>query len=165
MYGYKEASLLQRIVRRTAGTRPMRWLYIRIQQPLDRYVYALTGGRTTASSWLSGLPVVMLTTVGARTGQQRTVPVLGLFDGGGLVVIASNYGQLNHPAWYYNLLAHPRASITVDGVTHGVQAHELTEEESERYFQQAVEMYPPFVNYRQWAANRRIPVIKLEQAS
>jgi deazaflavin-dependent oxidoreductase (nitroreductase family) len=162
MYGYNEASLLQRIVRRTAGTRPMRWLYIQIQQHIDRYIYGLTGGRTTASSWLSGLPVIMLTTVGARTGQQRTVPVLGIPEGERIVVIASNFGQLHHPAWYHNLLAHPRASVTVDGVTHEAQAQELTGEERERYFQQAVEMYPPFVNYREWAANRRIPVIKFE---
>ncbi len=165
MYGYKEASPLQQIVRRTAGTRPMRWLYIRIQQQLDRYVYALTRGRTTASSWLSGLPVIMLTTVGSRTGQRRTVPVLGLLDGERLVVIASNYGQRHHPAWYHNLRAHPRASVTVDGVTYEVEAHELTGVEGERYFKQAVEMYPPFVNYRRWAADRRIPVLKLDPAS
>jgi deazaflavin-dependent oxidoreductase (nitroreductase family) len=162
MYAYKEATQFQRIVRRTAGTRPLRWLYIRIQQRLDRYLYWLTGGRTTVSSWLSGLPVIMLTTVGSRTGQQRTIPVLALIDGERIVVIASNYGQRNHPAWYYNLLAHPRASVTVDGVTYEVEAHELTGEESERYFQQAIEWYPPFINYRQWAVDRRIPVIKFD---
>lgn len=164
MYGYKEAGPLQKIVRWTAGTRPMRWLYIRIQQSLDRYVYGLTEGRTTASSWLSGLPVIMLTTVGVRTGHQRTVPVLGIPDGEQFVVIASNYGQSHHPAWYYNLRAHPRASVTVDGVTYEVEARELTGEESERYFHQAVEMYPPFVSYRRLAADRRIPVIKLDPA-
>jgi deazaflavin-dependent oxidoreductase (nitroreductase family) len=165
MYGYKEASPLQRIVRRTAGTRPMAWLYIRIQQRIDRYVYGFTGGRTTASSWLSGLPVIMLTTIGAKTGQRRTVPLLGLLDGEQLVVIASNFGQRHHPSWYYNLQAHPRASVTIEGVTHEVEAHELTGEEREQYFQRAIEMYPPFVHYRQWADDRGIPVIKLDPAS
>jgi deazaflavin-dependent oxidoreductase (nitroreductase family) len=165
MYGYREASLLQRIVRRTAGTRPLAWLYIRIQQRIDRYVYELTGGRTTASSWLSGLPVIMVTTIGARTGQPRTVPLLGLLDGERIVVIASNFGQRHHPAWYRNLRAQPRASVTIDGVTHEVVAHELTGEERERYFQRAIEMYPPFVHYLQWADDRRIPVIELDQAS
>jgi deazaflavin-dependent oxidoreductase (nitroreductase family) len=143
----------------------LRWLYIRIQQQLDRYVYALTKGRTTASSWLSGLPVIMLTTIGARTGQKRTVPVLALHDGERLIVIASNFGQMHHPAWYHNLRVHPRASVTIDGVIHEVVAYELTEEEGERYFRQAVEMYPPFVNYRRWAAGRKIPVLKLDPAS
>jgi deazaflavin-dependent oxidoreductase (nitroreductase family) len=165
MYGYKEASLLQRMVRRTAGTRPLAWLYIRIQQRIDQYVYRFTGGRTTASSWLSGLPVIMLTTIGAKTGQRRTVPLLGLLDGERVVVIASNFGQRHHPAWYQNLRAYPRASVTIDGVTHEVEAQEITGEERERYFRRAIEMYPPFVHYRQWADDRRIPVIKLDPAS
>ncbi len=165
MYNYREASLLQRIVRRTAGTRPLAWLYIRIQQRIDQYVYGLTGGRTTASSWLSGLPVIMLTTIGAKSGQRRTIPLLGLLDGTQLVVIASNFGQRHHPAWYRNLQAHPRASVTIDGVTHEVEAHELTGEERERYFQRAVDMYPPFVHYLQWSGGRRIPVIELEPTS
>jgi deazaflavin-dependent oxidoreductase (nitroreductase family) len=162
MYDYTEASLLQRMVRRTAGTRPLAWLYIRIQQRIDQYVYKITEGRTTASSWLSGLPVIMLTTTGAKTGQRHTVPLLGLLDGERLVVIASNFGQRHHPSWYYNLLAHPRASVTIEGVTHEVEAHELTEEAREHYFRRAIEMYPPFVHYRHWADERRIPVIKLD---
>ncbi len=162
MYGYKEASALRRLVRRTAATRPMTWLYVRIQQRADRFVYRLTRGRTTLSSWLSGLPVVMLTTTGAKTGQRRTVPLLGLLDGAQFVLIASNYGRRRNPAWYHNLRAHPRASVTVEGVTYEVEARDLTGEERERYFQRGVEMYPGFAQYRRWAADRRIPVIKLD---
>jgi deazaflavin-dependent oxidoreductase (nitroreductase family) len=161
MYGYKEASVLQRLVRWTAATRPMTWLYVRIQQPVDRYVYRKTEGKATLSSWLAGLPVIMLTTTGAKTDQRRTVPVLGLLDGEEVVVIASNYGRRRNPAWYHNLCRHPRASVTIEGMTYEVEAHELAEEERERYFQRGAEMYPGFVHYQRWAAGRRIPVIKL----
>jgi deazaflavin-dependent oxidoreductase (nitroreductase family) len=165
MYGYNEAGILRRLIRRTAATRPMTWLYLRILQRADQFVYGLTRGRTTLSSWLAGLPIVMLTTIGAKTGQRRTLPVLGLLDGERIVLIASNYGRRRNPSWYHNLRKNPRASVSVGGVTYEVEAHELTGEERERYFQQGVEMYPGFAIYRRWADGRRIPVIKLDPAS
>jgi deazaflavin-dependent oxidoreductase (nitroreductase family) len=142
----------------------MTWLYLRILQQADQYVYVLTRGRTTLSSWLSGLPVVMLTTIGARTGQRRTLPVLGLPDGERIVLIASNYGRRRNPSWYHNLRKNPRATVSVEGVIYEVEAHELTGEERERCFQRGVEMYPGFAVYRRWAAGRQIPVIKLDPA-
>src|SRR5262245_2736261 len=88
-FRYRDAGLFRRLARRTAATRPMAWLYGRIQQRLDGFVYGVTGGRTTFSSWAADLPLVMLTTTGARTGQRRTLPVLGIVDGERVVVIAS----------------------------------------------------------------------------
>ena len=57
----------------------------------------------------------MLTTTGARSGRQITSPILGFPDDDDMVVIASNYGQARHPAWYHNLRADPRARLAVDG--------------------------------------------------
>ena len=165
MYEYKDAGLFKRIVRRTAGTRPMAWLYERIQTPIDRFVYRVTRGKTTLSEWLSGLPVVMLTTRGAKTGQQRTQPVLALPDGDGFVLIASNFGRAHNPAWYHNLRAHPRAATEIDGVTRVVEAHELHGTERDQLFQWCAEKYPPFLRYRAWAGARRIPVFRLDPAS
>jgi deazaflavin-dependent oxidoreductase (nitroreductase family) len=159
---YEQAGGLRRLVRRASATAPASWLLARTLHHVDRLVYRVTGGSSTFSSWVSGLPVVMLTTTGARSGRRRTIPVLGLPDGDGLVVIASNFGQRHHPAWYHNLRAHPRASVTVRGVTREVEAHELTGEEWERCFQRGVEIHPGWVRYRRRAANRRIPVIMLD---
>lgn len=64
-----------------------------------RPVYRRTNGRRTAANLLSGLPVIILTTTGARTGRPRTVPVLGFPTTDGLAVIASNFGQEHHPGW------------------------------------------------------------------
>jgi deazaflavin-dependent oxidoreductase (nitroreductase family) len=157
---YERAGVFQRVVRRTASTRLMAKIYGRIQQPLDRLVFRLTRGRTTLSAWLSGITVVMLTTTGARSGQPRTLPVVGLVEAERVIVIASNFGRARNPGWYHNLRAHPRASVRVDGATRGVEAHELPEAEAERYLEYAARYYPGFARYREWSG-RRIPVLSL----
>jgi deazaflavin-dependent oxidoreductase (nitroreductase family) len=107
----------------------------------------------------------MLTTTGAKTGQQSTLPVLGVPDGDNLVVIASNWGQRHHPAWYHNLCAHPTATITVGGVSRRVRAREVVGEERERLWQRDLEVYPGRAIYERRAANRRIPVVVLAPVS
>ena len=160
---HRQARLAQRIVRRQAATRPMAKLYGAIQQPLDELVYRLSRGRTTASGWLSGLDIAMLTTTGARTGVSRTVPVLPLPDCDRTILIASNFGRPHHPSWYHNLRAHPDATIVVGGVTRKVVARELHGAERERCYQRGEEVFPAFSSYRRWA-QRRIPVLALEPA-
>jgi deazaflavin-dependent oxidoreductase (nitroreductase family) len=158
---YREANPIQRVTRWSAATAPISWFSARVLHHLDRLVYRLTRGRHTLSSRVSGLPVVMLTTTGAKTGQQRTSPVVGVPDGKNLVVIASNWGQRRHPAWYYNLRAHPEATVTVGGVDRRVQAHEALGEERERLWQQDLEIYPGRAAYERRAMQRRIPVVVL----
>ena len=90
----------------------MSLFYARTLHVIDKGVFKLTRGRTTFSAWLAGLPVAWLTTTGAKSGVERTSPVLAIPCGDGrLVVIASNYGQRHNPSWYYNLRAHPYATI------------------------------------------------------
>jgi deazaflavin-dependent oxidoreductase (nitroreductase family) len=158
---YADAGALRRAVRRTAATAPMIWIYTRIQQPLDQAVHRLTRGRTTLSALLSGLPVVLLTTTGAQSGQQHTVPVLGIPDRAGVVVIASNYGRARHPAWYRNLRVDPLAVIVVAGVPRRVRARELSGADRDTRFDQATSLYPGFAAYEKRAAPRRIPVLLL----
>jgi deazaflavin-dependent oxidoreductase (nitroreductase family) len=137
-------------------------IYGIFQEPVDRLVYRLTGGTTTASAWLSGLKITMLTTTGAKTGKRRTALVLGLPDGANLVVIASNFGRLHNPAWYYNLRANPNATIFFDGARREVVARELSGADRERGYRHGEEMFPAFTHYRRWAKNRQIPVLRLE---
>ncbi len=139
----------------------MAWLYGHIQEPLDRFVYRCTSGRATLTTWLGGVDMAMLTTTGARSGETRTHVVLAIPDGERLVVIASNYGRHQHPAWYYNLRADPRASIEIGGVARDVVAHELHGAERERYYQRGVEVYPGFTLYRR-RARREIPVLAFD---
>jgi deazaflavin-dependent oxidoreductase (nitroreductase family) len=139
----------------------MAWLYGHIQEPLDRFVYRCTSGRATLTTWLGDVEMAMLTTTGARSHQTRTHVVLAIPDGERLVVIASNYGRHQHPAWYYNLKADPRASIEIGGVARDVVAHELNGTERERYYQHGVDVYPGFTLYRR-RARREIPVLAFD---
>jgi deazaflavin-dependent oxidoreductase (nitroreductase family) len=161
MESYSRARLFHRLMRRTVGIRPIAWLYIRIQAPLDRYVYRLTRGRTTVSSLSGAVEVAMLTTTGAKSGEPRTQPVLAVLDGNDLIVIASNYGRPRHPAWYHNLRALPSASVELDGRKWEVEAEELEGEERERCWERGIEFSPAFDQYRRWAGSRQIPVIRL----
>jgi deazaflavin-dependent oxidoreductase (nitroreductase family) len=162
---YREANPIQRFMRWSAATAPMSWLDARVLHHMDRLVYRLTRGRHTLGGWVSGLPVVMLTTTGAKTGQQRTSPVLAVPDGDNLVVVASNWGQRHHPAWYHNLCAHPTATVTVGGASRRVQAHEAIGEERERLWQLDLKVYPGRAAYERRAAHRRIPVMVLAPVS
>ena len=164
MESYRRSRTFHRLVRRTAATRLMAKVYGVIQQPLDRLVYRLSRERTTASSWLAGVKITMLTTTGARSGRPRTLPVLGLPDGEDLILIASNFGRPHNPAWYHNLRANPRATIVFDGVSREVVARELSGAEREQGYRRGEEIYPGFIHYRRWAANRQIPVLRLEPA-
>ena len=162
MHSYEDANLIRRIMRRTAATRPMAWFYAHTLDHIDRFVFRLTRGRATFVSWVAGLPIVMLTTSGAKTGVRRTLPLVAIPTEDCVVVIASNYGRRRNPAWSYNLKAHPRASITFGGVTRDVVARQLSGEEREHWFARGVDIYPGWIHYRRRAAHRQIPVFRLE---
>lgn len=161
---YAEADPVRRLVRRVAASRPGSWVLAPLLDRADRVVYRLTRGRTTLAAVLSGLPVVMLTTTGAKSGRETTVPLLGFEEGDAVVVVASNYGRAHHPAWFHNLRAHPRARIAVHGGWRDVVAEEVESPERERYLAIATEVYPGYPRYEQRAAPRRISVFRLNPA-
>jgi deazaflavin-dependent oxidoreductase (nitroreductase family) len=152
-------------MRRFAASGPGSWLFARVLHRIDRPVYRLSGGRYTLASLVSGLPVVMLTTTGARSGQLRTLPVLGLPTADGLAVIASNFGQERHPAWYHNLRANPQGYVTVDGRRSAFRASEARGDVRDRIWREGLEVYPGWSQYERRAAHREIAVFVLETAS
>ena len=160
---YARANAAQRALRRLGASRPGSWLFVRILHHIDRPVHRVTRGRHTFASLVSGLPVVMLTTTGARSGRPRSVPVLGLPAADGLAVIASNYGQDHHPAWCHNLRANPRGHVRVDGVTRPFHAREAKGDERARIWRAALEVYPGFTRYQVRAGDRRIAVFVLDR--
>ena len=129
---------------------------------LDRGVYRATGGRTSLSGLLSGLPVVLLTTTGARTGRPRSVLLLALYDADRIVVTAANWGGRHNPGWYYNLLATPEAVTTSRRRTRPVVAYEAEGAERERLWAKGLSRVPVRLG-RGWTDNphRRIPVMVL----
>ena len=158
---YSDANAFQKSVRRFAASGLGSWLFARVLHHIDRPVYRLSGGRSTLASLVSGLPVVMLTTTGARSGTSRSVPVLGFPTDDGLVVIASNYGQNRHPSWYYNLRANPEGEVEVAGVKRPFRAVETEGEQRERIWQEGLKVYPGWSTYERRASHRRIAVFIL----
>ena len=164
MYRHDEANVLKRAIRRSAGWKPLSLFYARTLHAIDRATFRLSRGRTTFTAWLAGLPVAWLTTTGAKSGAERTSPVLAIPAGDGkLVVIASNYGQRHNPSWSHNLRAHTRAQVLFDGRRLDVVARELDGEERERWYARGIEIYPGWVQYRK-RAQRKIPVIELSRS-
>lgn len=161
---YTQANSFQKLLRRFAGSGPGSWLFARVLHRIDRPVYRLTGGRHTFASLLPGLPVVMLTTTGARSGQARTVPVLGLPVDDTIAVIASNFGQHRHPGWYHNLRAHPEGSVVVDGHSRRFRAAEADGERRVRIWNEGLRVYPGWTQYERRAPHRRIAIFVLEPA-
>jgi deazaflavin-dependent oxidoreductase (nitroreductase family) len=162
---YAEANVFFRAMRRMAGWRPISWLYARILPPIDRFVSRITGRTKTFAGLLSGLQVLLLTTTGARTGAERTQPVLYLREGDGFVLIASNWGQAHNPSWYYNLQANPNAKVTLSGSTYDVIAREVTGPQRDLYWQQGCRMYPAWNVYKTRAPHREFPVMILSRAA
>jgi deazaflavin-dependent oxidoreductase (nitroreductase family) len=162
---YAQANALQRTTRRFASSGPGSWLFARVSHRIDRPFYRLTRGRHTFGSLVSGIPIVMLTTTGARSGRPRTVPVLGLPTDDGLVVVASNFGQRRHPAWYHNLRANPEGTVAVDGAEHRFRAVEAEGDRRARIWEKGLEVYPGWSQYAKRASHRRIAVFVLEPVS
>ena len=141
--------------------RPVSWLMARILHHADTFLLRLSRGRMTFAQ-LSGLPIIELTTTGAKTGKQRTLPLTGLPDGEKYILIASNFGQANHPGWYYNLKANPECIVKKNGEVEKYIAREADERENQHYFDMAVSYYIGYAAYKQWAGDRKIPVMVLE---
>jgi deazaflavin-dependent oxidoreductase (nitroreductase family) len=159
---YADANFFQRLMRRFASSGPGSWLFARIAHHIDRPVHKLTKGKHTFGSLLTGLPVVMLTTTGAKSGRQRTVPVLGLPMEDGMAVIASNFGQHNNPGWYYNLRANPEGEWAWRGTRQRFRAVEASGERRARIWETGLKVYPGWTQYEKRAAHRDIMVFLLE---
>lgn len=151
---------LKRQWERLARTPFGRWYGIYLASPVDAAVLRATGGRLRL---VGHLPTATLTTTGARSGQQREVPVLYFHDGDDVVVVASSFGRDRHPAWYHNLVAHPDCRLNDQRFT----AAEVTDvDDYERLFGLAESVYGGYADYRARtdAIGRRIPVLRLSPA-
>jgi F420H(2)-dependent quinone reductase len=151
----------ERLVVPLTGSRSGAWLYVHVLTHVDRLLLPLTGGRLS-TAWGSRYhrSIVLLTTTGARTGRPRTVPLLGLLIDDDVVLVASQGGAPRHPAWYWNLRAHPQASITLGGRVSPRLAREAEGPEREALWPRIVQFYPGYADY-QARTRRTIPVMIL----
>jgi deazaflavin-dependent oxidoreductase (nitroreductase family) len=107
-----------------------------------------------------GAPVLLLTSTGAKSGEQRTTPVVYQQDGDRMVIFASKAGAPNNPAWFHNLRANPTATVEVGSDTVEVDAVVTDGDERERLFSKQKQLMPTFADYEQ-KTERQIPVVAL----
>ncbi|MGN9784739.1 nitroreductase family deazaflavin-dependent oxidoreductase [Nonomuraea sp. ZG12] len=110
-----------------------------------------------------GATLVLLTTTGAKSGKRSTSPVMYMEDGDRYIVIASNAGADQHPAWYHNLRATPQATAEIGTETFEVKADFIEGEERDQLYARMVEIAPGFAEYEA-KTTRRIPVVALHRA-
>jgi deazaflavin-dependent oxidoreductase (nitroreductase family) len=130
--------------------------------PVDRWIQRVTRGRFTVIGQV-GLPSLLLTTTGRRTGEPRTQPLLYAPDGDGYVVVGSNWGQPNHPLWTVNLLANPEASVTVAGAVVPVRATLASGTERDRLWRLLLVQWPAYATYEHRAAGRHLRIFRLSR--
>ncbi|MFY7068249.1 nitroreductase family deazaflavin-dependent oxidoreductase [Nocardiopsis changdeensis] len=124
-------------------------------------LYESSGG--TEGTTMNGLPVVLLTSIGAKTGKLRKTPLMRVEHEGRYAVVASLGGAPEHPVWYFNLKADPRVELQDGPERNDMVARELTGAERELWWERAVEAFPPYADY-QTKTDRRIPVFLLDPA-
>lgn len=141
-----ENSFLRRPGVAFASTRAGSWT-IRRLAGVDRRLLERSRGRFTVLGPI-GAPTVLLNTIGRKSGQRRTSPLLYIRDGDRLVVVGSNFGQDHHPAWTSNLLAQPEASVTMAGRDIPVLATQVTGDEKDRLYRKFVELAGAYAVYQ-----------------
>jgi deazaflavin-dependent oxidoreductase (nitroreductase family) len=125
---------------------------------IHRWLYRVSGGKWGRTFF--GAPILLLTTTGRRTGRPRTWPLTYLPEGDHFIVIASNGGQPNHPAWYLNLRANPQVSVQLGDRTRVMTAQKAEGDERVRLWSRVVDEYPAYAEYQQ-KTDRQIPVVVL----
>ena len=129
--------------------------------PADRVLLRISGGRVGVGAAV-GLRTLLLTTIGRRSGEPRQVPLLYVARETGYVVIGSNWGGEAHPAWSANLLAHPAATVALNGRTIDVTGRLLTGDERQEMWDAVASYWPAYDRYAVRAAGREIRVFLLE---
>ncbi|HET6626321.1 MAG TPA: nitroreductase family deazaflavin-dependent oxidoreductase [Nocardioidaceae bacterium] len=121
--------------------------------------YESSGG--SRGTTMRGMPVIILTTLGARSGKIRKTPLMRVEHDGAYAVVASQGGAPTHPVWYHNIVAHPEVELQDGPVKQEYLAHEATGDEKGIWWQRAVDAYPDYADYQK-KTDREIPLFVLE---
>ncbi len=124
-------------------------------------LYESSGGTKGTTLTDTGLPVVIVASVGARSGKIRKNPVMRVEHEGRYAVVASKGGAPDHPTWYHNLVANPLVELQDGPVKQDMVAREVSGDERADWWKRAVAAYPPYAEYQQ-KTDRQIPVFVLE---
>jgi deazaflavin-dependent oxidoreductase (nitroreductase family) len=160
---FDDANAFQRMMRTVAATKVGVALLRPTASHLDQLVSKLTGGRRNFTGIVTGVPAVILTTTGAKSGEPRTVAVFGIPHPAGLALIASNFGGARHPGWYHNLKANPQSTVSIEGDTWHGTARLATSDERDEIWAKGLEIYPAWRKYESRAGDRKIEAFVLSR--
>ena len=153
----------ERALERFGRSSPGNWFLTRIAPRIDPTLLRISGGRFSSAY---PVPVMLLTTTGAKTGLPRQLPLLYTSDGDSLILVASNYGRSGHPAWYRNLTANPRVEVLAGRHRGSYTASEITDlAEREDAWAKALDLYAGYGDYEARAGGRKIPLIRLRRSA
>jgi deazaflavin-dependent oxidoreductase (nitroreductase family) len=139
----------------------MRRLFLKTIGAVHRAVYRASGGRIAGS--IQGVPVLLLTTRGRKTGKRRVTPLLYVADGERIVVVASNGGSDKSPAWWLNICSEPAVEVEIGRRTIAMTASKASAEERARLWPEFTSRYAGYATYAARTA-REIPVVVLTPA-
>ncbi len=160
-YEVTPANAAQRAMQKVAATKPMAWAFQKTLYPIDKRLFRWTKGKVTVPGIVAGLPVILLTTTGRRSGEPRTMPLLGVPIGDDLAVIGTNYGTTHTPGWVYNLEADPSATVEYRGTRVDVTARPADDTEYDIAFDLAAAVYAGYAAYRERITDREVRVFVL----
>jgi deazaflavin-dependent oxidoreductase (nitroreductase family) len=164
-YEFRPANRAQRGLQSVASSRPGAWFFARTAPVLDSGVERLSRGRTSLSMLVAGLPALLVTTTGRKTGRRRTAHLVGIPIKNSLALIGSNFGRPTTPAWVLNLEADPHATATYRGRSVAVLARAASEAEFEEVLRSAAPLYGGYDRYRARIGDRRrLRIFVLEPA-
>ena len=138
------------------------WYFINVANKIDKHLVPATDGRVSSAV---GQQVLVVETIGGKSGQRRRIPLVYITDGDRIVLVASKGGAAKNPAWYHNLKANPEVQVWAKGRSGRYRAREAEGEERERLWAEAVDYYAGYETYQSRTGGRRIPVMVLEPVS
>jgi deazaflavin-dependent oxidoreductase (nitroreductase family) len=156
----RQKSFLAELATKVALTKPGTWFYSRVAARIDSSLVRVSGGRLSSVAGL--FPIVLLSVRGARSGIERTVPLVYFSDGGDVILMASSFGRPKYPAWYHNVEANPEVRLESMGCTGTFIAEETEGAERERLYDLAKHVYRGYGIYEQRTEGiRHVPVLRL----
>lgn len=163
-YELPQPNAVQRAVWRVTSSKPGAWVFARTSHHIDLFILKISRGRWTLARLLAGIPVIILVTTGARTGQRRSTPLLGVPMGDDLAIIGTRFGQHGTPGWYFNLRKQPSAEVACNNRTVAVVAREVEGSEWQEAWEGARRLYSGYEAYARRITDRKIHIMVLSAA-
>jgi deazaflavin-dependent oxidoreductase (nitroreductase family) len=163
-YEVRKPNAFHVVMQHIAASRPGAWYFAKTVHPMDSALLRLSRGKATLPGVMAGLPVVTVTTTGARTGQPRSAPLLGVPAGEDIAVIGTRFGQVQTPGWYHNMRADPEVEVTYRNKTVKAIAREAGDDERQAIWDRARKIYVGYEAYARRIKGRQIHIMVLSEA-